>query len=54
MDPRWLFPVLAVAFAVAATLRGVRSRRLDPAARTWATLAVLFGLVSAWLHWQQG
>lgn len=51
MDPRWLFPLLAAAFAVAAGVRCLRARRLDPAARTWVTLAVLFAFVSAWLHW---
>lgn len=51
MDPRWLFPLLSAVFAVAAGMRWLRVRRVDPAARTWGTLAVLFGLASAWLHW---
>jgi hypothetical protein len=51
IDPRWLFPLLAAVFAVSTLVRMLRSRRLDPAARTWALLAVAFGAVSAWLHW---
>jgi hypothetical protein len=50
MDPRILFPWLAAGFAVIAALRLLRSRRLDPMARTWGLLAVIFALVSAWLH----
>jgi len=49
VDPRWLFPVLSAAFAVAALLRLARRRRIDPAARTWLLLALIFGLVSGWL-----
>jgi mannose/fructose/N-acetylgalactosamine-specific phosphotransferase system component IIC len=50
MDPRQLFPWLALGFAVAAALRLIQSRRLDGMARTWAILAVMFALVSAWLR----
>jgi len=50
MDPRTLFPWLALGFAVGAALRLVRARRLDPMARTWGLLAVIFALVSAWLR----
>jgi hypothetical protein len=50
IDPRWLFPLLAAVFAVSTLVRVLRARRLDPAARTWALLAVAFGAVSAWLH----
>ncbi|QPF75648.1 hypothetical protein G8A07_23850 [Roseateles sp. DAIF2] len=50
MNPRWLFPLLALAFLVAALLRAGRRRRLDPAVRAWGLLALVFGAVSAWLH----
>ena len=50
MDPRLLFPWLALGFAVAAVLRLLAKRRLDGMARTWGLLAVIFALVSAWLR----
>ncbi len=50
MDPRWLFPLLAAVFTVLTTVRVLRARRLDPAARTWALLALIFAAVAAWLH----
>jgi hypothetical protein len=53
MDPRWLFPLLALGFALAATLRFLRERRLGPATRTWSLMALIFALVSAWLRWHQ-
>jgi uncharacterized membrane protein HdeD (DUF308 family) len=49
MSPRWLFPLLALAFVGAAVLRFIRLRRLDPAARTWALLSAIFGAVAAWM-----
>lgn len=52
MDPKWLFPVLALVFALLAIGRGVRSGlTVGGAVRTWALMAVIFGVVSAWLHW---
>jgi hypothetical protein len=50
MEPRLLFPWLALGFAVAAIARLLHKRRLDPMARTWGLLAVIFALVSAWLR----
>jgi hypothetical protein len=50
MDPRTLFPWLALGFALAAALRWARARRVDGAVRTWALLALIFGLVAAWLR----
>ena len=50
MDPKWLFPVLAIVFAVVAALRFARDRRVGPAVRTWLILALSFAAVSAWLH----
>jgi hypothetical protein len=50
MDPKWLFPVLAILFAVVAAIRFMRERRFGPAVRTWLILAMMFAAVSAWLH----
>jgi hypothetical protein len=49
MDPRRLFPLLAVVFLAAALVRALRVKRVDPAVRTWGVLALVFGAVSAWL-----
>jgi len=51
MDPVWLFPLLSLGFGLAAAVRAVREGALQGAARTWALMALIFGLVSAWLHW---
>lgn len=50
MDPHWLFPLLAAGFAAAAALRGLRTRRLQGAAATWALMAAIFAAVSVWLR----
>jgi hypothetical protein len=50
MDPRQLFPVLALLFAVLAAAGRWRQRRWRGAPSTWALLALIFGLVSLWLH----
>jgi hypothetical protein len=50
MDPRWIFPMLAIVFAALAALRFARERRFGPAVRTWVILAVSFAAVSAWVH----
>ncbi|WP_199873350.1 hypothetical protein [Ideonella sp. A 288] len=50
MNPRWIFPVLALAFALMALWRTLRNGRLDPASRTWFTVALIFSAVSYWLH----
>lgn len=50
MDPKLLFPWLALGFAVAAAFRWARARRFDGAVRTWSLLALIFALVSAWLR----
>lgn len=50
MEPRWLFPVLALAFGLAGLWRVVRNGRRDVAGRTWLLMAVFFGLVSIWLR----
>ena len=49
MAARWIFAVLALAFLAAALVRALRRGRGDPAARTWAWIALVFGAVAAWL-----
>lgn len=49
MNPQLLFPLLALGFAVAALWRWAVHRRFDPAVRTWGLLALVFGIVAAWL-----
>jgi hypothetical protein len=50
VDPRRLFPVLAIAFAVVAAIRFMHERQFGPAVRTWVMLAAVFAAVSAWMH----
>ncbi|HOL37331.1 MAG: hypothetical protein JSR43_03245 [Proteobacteria bacterium] len=50
MDPRTLFPLLAIAFAVAALWRRRRSGRWRGAAATWLWLAAVFAAVATGLH----
>jgi hypothetical protein len=50
MDPRWLFPLLAAGFALAALLRRWRSGRWQGAPATWLLLALVFGAVALWLQ----
>lgn len=50
MDPRWLFPLLAAGFGLAALLRWLRTRELRGAAGTWALMALIFAAVSIWLR----
>jgi hypothetical protein len=46
---RYIFGSLAVAFLAAAGLRAAREGgHFGPAARTWLTIAIIFGAVSAW------
>ena len=50
MNPKWLFPVLAIFFVAVGAWRFARERRFGPAVRTWVILAFRFAAVSAWLH----
>jgi hypothetical protein len=50
LDPRLLFPVLAAVFALLALQAGLRRGRWRGAPLTWAWIALVFGAVSAWLH----
>jgi hypothetical protein len=50
MDARYLFPLLSVAFLVAALVRVLGGRRLShPQIRTWLLMAAIFAAVSVWL-----
>lgn len=54
MLAKYILAVLAVVFVVLAAQRMVRDGgRIGPASRTWFIVAVVFGLVSAWL-WTGG
>ncbi|SDK22889.1 hypothetical protein [Pseudomonas indica] len=52
-EPKNLFPLIALCFALAAAWRLLRSGgdRPDPAARTWLLMAVIFGAVSLVLRY---
>ncbi|MDO8375608.1 MAG: hypothetical protein Q7S91_00275 [Aquabacterium sp.] len=52
MDPRTLFPVLSLAFVVAALWHRVHRGHWRGAGRTWLLLAAVFGAVASWLHMQ--
>jgi hypothetical protein len=50
MAARYILPLVAAAFLLAALWRLWRDGfKFGPASRTWLTIAVLFGAVSAWL-----
>jgi hypothetical protein len=49
MWARYILGVLAVVFLVLGTVRVLRNGRIEPAARTWLTIGLVFGAVSAWL-----
>lgn len=51
-EPKSLFPLIALVFALAAAWRLLRSGgKLDPAARTWLLMAAIFGFVSLLLRY---
>ncbi len=50
MDPRWLFPLLAAVFVIAALWRRVRNGRWQGAPLTWLWMALIFGAAAAWLN----
>jgi len=50
MLAKYILSALAVVFLIAALNRLLRNgRRIDPASRTWLTIALIFGAVSGWL-----
>jgi hypothetical protein len=52
MEPRLLFPILAIGFLLLALWRGLRSGRWAGAPTTWLILAAIFGAVALWLRSQ--
>lgn len=50
MDPRILFPILAVVFFALAGWKALRTRSWNSPVSTWALLGFIFGAVSLWLH----
>ncbi|MDM0117227.1 hypothetical protein QTI66_34470 [Variovorax sp. J22R133] len=52
MAAKYILSTLAVVFLLAALWRLSREQfKLQPASRTWLTIAVIFGAVSGWLWW---
>jgi hypothetical protein len=49
MAAQYILGCLAVVFFVLASLRSAREGKVGPAARTWFMIAVIFGVVSAWI-----
>lgn len=50
MGARWILAAAAAVFATLVAIRLLRSGgRWDPATRTWAIIAFIFGVVSAFL-----
>ena len=50
MAAKYILAVLAAAFLAAALIRGSRTGGFShPQTRAWLLIAVIFGLVSAWL-----
>jgi hypothetical protein len=49
MAAKYILAVLAVAFLLAAAARATRHGHTHPQVRTWALIAAIFGIVSAWL-----
>ncbi|MBS0542142.1 MAG: hypothetical protein JSR40_00175 [Proteobacteria bacterium] len=53
VEPRILFPVIALVFVLLAAARWSRSRgKPSSAARTCLWMAVIFGVVSWWLNYR--
>jgi hypothetical protein len=50
MNVHLILTAVAIIFLILATVRIARNAaRVDPAARTWLLIAVIFGAVSVWL-----
>ena len=50
MDPRWLFPLIALTLVAAAVWKRLRSGSFRGAPRIWLWMAFAFAAVSVWLH----
>ncbi len=53
MAVRYILGSLAIVFLVLGGVRSLKEGRVGPAARTWLTIGVIFGLVSAWLWYSR-
>ena len=53
MAAKYILAALAAVFLILGLGRFMRDGRIGPASRTWLIVAVVFGLVSAWL-WTGG
>jgi hypothetical protein len=49
---KYILAALAIVFLILAFTRGGGHDQTNPRGRTWLLIAVLFGLVSAWLFYQ--
>ena len=52
MAAKYILAALAIVFLIPAFTRDAGHGRMNPRGRTWLLIAVLFGLVSAWLFYQ--
>jgi apolipoprotein N-acyltransferase len=50
LDPRHLFPLLALVFFALAIVSALRRRQWRGAPLTWAWIGFVFAAVSWWLH----
>lgn len=54
MTAKYIFPLLAVAFLAAALMRLSAGGAIShPQTKTWLLIAVIFGVISAWLWWRK-
>ena len=54
MAAKYIFPLLAVAFLVLVLVRVSGGAGIShPQTKTWLLIAVIFGVVSAWLWWRK-
>jgi hypothetical protein len=52
MAAKYILALMAIAFLLASLWRLSREGfKLGPASRTWLMIALLFGVVAAWLWW---
>jgi DMSO reductase anchor subunit len=49
MIAKYILATLAVLFALLTVIRMIKDRGFGPGSRSWLLIAVIFGIVSAWL-----